>query len=144
MPHDDVEELITLSHTINRMFRDCVSAGHHMDMNSMLQLKTLYFVADHKNPSMKDIADHFGITPPSATVIINRLVRNKELKRVTDTHDRRLVRMAITEKGRSNMEKGFASFSKRMHTMFSVLTKQERANLKSILAKLVSNLHVIK
>ena len=106
------------------------------DPFSVLCLETLRYVAEKENSLMKEVADYFRITPPSATSLINPLVKTKMLKRVIDKNDRRAVRLFITSKGRKNLNEGFSKINNRMRKILIKLSKKEQESLIKILEKL--------
>jgi DNA-binding MarR family transcriptional regulator len=108
----------------------------HPDPFSVLRLETLRYVAEKENPSMKGVADHFYITPSSATSLINPLVKTKMLKRVVDKNDRRVTHLSITSKGRKNLNEGFNKINSRMRKILIKLSTKEQESLIKILEKL--------
>ncbi len=136
MPKDDIDELIAQLFAVSRLIRECFAKHKGADLYSMLQLKVLNFISERTSPPMKDVAQHFGITPPTATVIINRLVKTGQLQRVLDVHDRRIVRLSITERGAKNLRSGFQRVGERMRTLFKDLSPAERKQFTNILIKI--------
>ena len=65
------------------------------------QIEVLRYVICEKNPTMKEIANHLHITPPSVTVIIEFLTLKGLVKREIDKGDHRVVRIVITSKATS-------------------------------------------
>ena len=102
---------------------------------SFLQLVTLRHIKE-KNPLMKDVADFLAITPPSATSLVNILTEAGLVSRSTDGSDRRIVRLAITEKGEENLEQWHKKISSHMRKRLEVLDKKEQDDLVRILTKL--------
>ena len=47
-----------------------------------------------------DVAEHLGVTPPTASRMIERLVRKHLVRRVRSQDDRRTVRVHLTDAGR--------------------------------------------
>ena len=71
---------------------------------TMPQVRTLYFLS--RGPQrMKDISDHLMRGMPSATSMIDRLVRKGYVERVPDPSDRRVVLCQITEPGREMLDR---------------------------------------
>jgi DNA-binding MarR family transcriptional regulator len=99
----------------------------------------LSFIELGKSPTMTDIADNFCVTGPSATSVIDRLAELEYIRRVPDVLDRRIVRLALTDKGRTALERGMRDLSKRMEKMLSGLNAKEKQDLKTILNKIVEN-----
>ena len=71
---------------------------------TMPQVRTLYFLS--RGPQrMKDISDHLMRGMPSATSMIDRLVRKGYVERVPDPSDRRVVLCRITGPGREMLDR---------------------------------------
>jgi len=109
--------------------------GHH-DPFSVLRLEVLRYIAKKKNPSMREVADYFCITPPSVTTLINSLVKSKVVKRVYDKDDRRAIRLFITLKGREELKKGINRINNNMRKVLRQLNTKELKGLIRILEKL--------
>ena len=107
-----------------------------LDPFSVLRLEALRYIAEKKNPSMREVADYFCITPPSVTSLINSLVRSKVVKRVYDENDRRAIRLFITSKGREELKKGINRINNNMRKILRQLNTKELKGLIRILEKL--------
>ncbi len=71
---------------------------------TMPQVRTLYFLS--RGPQrMKDISDYLMRGMPSATSMIDRLVKKEYVERVPDPSDRRVVLCQITEPGREMLDR---------------------------------------
>lgn len=88
---------------------------------------------------MKDIASFFGITPPSATSLINILVKSDYLKRSAKTGDRRVVHLELTSLGEKTLKDRLNKLSARMQQVLSILSDADRENLTIILNKLAKS-----
>jgi len=135
MPSEKTDDLAMLIMSAGRLLHQCLarSAG---DKISLLHIKILAFVSDKRNPTMKDIAGYLGITAPSATVIVNRLVRSGELKRMPGRIDRRKVQIALTRKGASDLRRGHRLSLHVLKSELVKLTSNEQHQLAVILKKL--------
>jgi len=136
MQYTDIGQLISMIFTASRLIRERAKDREKIDPFSFLQLETLRYVAEKDNPSMKDIADYLCITPPSATSLINSLVKTKQLERIHDKDDRRFVRLVVTSKGKAALASGFKKITTRMRRVLSNLNAKERSDLFKILEKL--------
>jgi len=103
---------------------------------SMIQLETLKFIEERKNPLMKDVADYLSIAPPSLTPLIDGLEKKKLLKRGSSENDRRATLIFLTKKGKDILEKTMSKKMKRMGNAFKKLTEGEQKSLIRILEKL--------
>ena len=71
---------------------------------TMAQMKAL-FVLHHRGPvKVSDLAEALGVTAPSMTGTLDRLVRQALVERRTDPGDRRLVITALTPAGQTLVE----------------------------------------
>ena len=136
MPHTSVEQLISMIFAASRLIQERAQHREKINPFSFLKLETLRYVAEKGDPSMKDVADYLCITPPSATSLINSLVKTKQLERMHDAGDRRLVRLVITPKGKTALATGFKKIMTRMRRLLSKLGAKERNDLFKILEKL--------
>ncbi len=71
---------------------------------SPAQIGGLIYLASHSPASMTDLARYLGITKPSATALIDRLISQGLVTRLSDHRDRRMVKIALTLKGKKLME----------------------------------------
>jgi MarR family transcriptional regulator for hemolysin len=71
---------------------------------SVVQFRSLA-LADHqpRGASVSEIAAHIGLTMPSASKLVDVLVRRGYLRRTSDPRDRRMALLVATTKGRRAM-----------------------------------------
>ncbi|OGH66588.1 MAG: hypothetical protein A3B90_00955 [Candidatus Magasanikbacteria bacterium RIFCSPHIGHO2_02_FULL_41_13] len=108
-----------------------------MDPFTCLRVHVLEYIVESKNVGMNELSKFLSITPPSATSIVNKLVRSGVIARVADRHDRRKVLLAVTPKGKIVLKKGKAYIEEHMGKIFSVLNNQELEQLIHLVKKLV-------
>jgi DNA-binding MarR family transcriptional regulator len=135
MPNNSTK-LISLMTVIGRRMREEMKKQEGKRPYSLLHLETLRYVEDNQRPLMRDVAAHFSITPPAATLLVDGLVTNKFLKRLVDARDRRAVRITLTTKGRQLLTRGVEDRMQKIKEVFSVLDEKERAELVRILGKI--------
>lgn len=68
------------------------------------QVGGLIYLSAHGSASMTDLARYLGVTKPSATALIDRLIGQGLVSRLSDNQDRRIVKIALTVKGKKLME----------------------------------------
>jgi DNA-binding MarR family transcriptional regulator len=68
------------------------------------QLVALRYLSLNESSLMSEVAEGLGISFPAATKTIDRLVRKDLAARSEDPHDRRVVRIKLTNHGRSLVE----------------------------------------
>lgn len=126
--------LTTMTLLRSRMFerrKDCLS---------WVKLVVLKYLALDGPPSMKDVAAVLQITMPSVTVLVEDLVRLGLVSRVPDAKDRRVIRLALTAKGRQTITTEMKKMEKQMRANLSVLSAKEQEQLASIIEKMYQGL----
>ncbi len=98
---------------------------------------TMIYIAEKGTPSMKEIANHLKITPPSTTSIIETLQKKKYIKRVSSQDDRRTIRVELTPQAwkflKSLHEQKFEIFK----NMLSKLSDEDKKQFIKILTILI-------
>ena len=70
------------------------------------------------------------------TLVIDNLLKNDMVEKVTDPNDRRAVIISLTEKGRDYIEDLFPQHLEKIKEEFSVLTSEEKDQLALICKKI--------
>jgi DNA-binding MarR family transcriptional regulator len=91
---------------------------------SMPQIEIISFIGPDGSATMKEIAGHLKITPPSVTTIIAEMEKKKIIERNVDPSDRRRVSIV---------------FSKSAKTMYSSISKKKKEVLDAMLSRLSVN-----
>lgn len=138
-----INELAQLSALILETGRRIRAAGKTKGISphTALQVEVLHFVKEAGAPTMRDIAEHFHITPPSATVLINRLVKDKALTRTTNKTDRRITHLKITPSGDKALKIGSQHISETIQSIFKRLPTEDRSTLIRIINNLSDTYH---
>ncbi len=134
------EELPQLMFEMGRLLkREISSAG---DALSYLDAETLRYIEertqDGATPSMREVAVYLRIAPPSATVIIDGLVKEGMLERTADAKDRRVVRLSISKKGTSRLEKMMQLRAEAFSRVIAHLSTKDCEDLTRILSLIIS------
>ncbi len=66
---------------------------------SVPQLRTLVFLSFYPGSTLVSVADHLGVTPPTASAIVNRLVRRGLVNRTGHPRERRCIVLTLTRAG---------------------------------------------
>lgn len=107
--------------------------------SSILELKTLGIVSKNENISMKTLAEYLHISSPSTTEIINKLEKNRKLKRTPSKTDRRIVSLKITPLGKKNLEKCLKQASVKIDKLFDTFTQKQKKDFEEILETIITN-----
>ncbi len=132
------------NYNLEQEFEDSIMSFHYRMVNelrkkskefgfSVSQMEVLHFVIEKGKPTMKEVAEHLQIKPPSATAIIETLCKKKLLKREVSKKDKRITRISFTE----NIWKFLKSFKSKkiliLKSIFSKLGDKEKKELIKII-----------
>lgn len=81
------------------------------------QLRVLFLMREQPGVTAGELAHRLGVTPPTISGIVDRLVKLGFVRREDDESDRRLVRNLLTEDGAnacSRLERGVEIFTRRI------------------------------
>jgi DNA-binding MarR family transcriptional regulator len=70
---------------------------------SIAQFRALNYLSRHPGASLSELAEFLGLTPPSASKLVQKLVTRKVVARRVG-RDRRRIRLTLTSHGRSALE----------------------------------------
>lgn len=137
MKKDINKELFETIFNVYKMMKKNYSLFKETNL-SMVQFHGLAYVFENPGCSLKELAERFSITNPSANDLVEKLVNLKLVKREDDKKDRRLIHLNLTNKGKKIMNK----ILKEKNNCFSMLIKklslEEKKQLLTILKKIIS------
>ncbi len=128
------------NYKLEKEFEDSIISFHYIMVGelrkkskefgfSVSQMEVLHFVVEKGSTTMKEIAEHLRIKPPSATAIVETLCKKKLLKREISKKDKRITRVLFTE----NIWKFFKSFKSKkilvLKSIFSTLGDKDKKEL---------------
>lgn len=132
----DIKELQELLFVFKRTLRDLYRKETMVLQCSMSHLEIMQYIADHANPTMKDIAAHLQITPPSVTTLVETMVEHGLVKREAASGDRRTIRVRLTPKAAAL----YKSLQLKKKTLLTALLKKLSVEQKSQLSDIVRTL----
>lgn len=133
-------QLIEGIFTLTRMMKEHMHNKSDLVHLSMVQMQAMIFLKKQPESTMNEIASHFHIELPSATSLVNKLVKAKLAKRVTDKKDRRIVRVTLTAHGKQLLEEAMKERSEKMRQLLSHLDTTEKEHLLKITDKLIATI----
>ena len=107
---------------------------------SFPQMVALDYASHHSKVKMTDLSKVLSIQLSSTTVLVDRLIRQKMLKRERDDQDRRLVWVTVTPKGKRVVSQILEQKRRSIKGIFRVLTERERDQYLGILSKVYGHL----
>ena len=138
MPTNQTRNLTNLLFTVGKIIKEQFKQNGVKDV-TFGQLKTLRYIEERNNPTMKELADELSITPPSVTALIDPFVLHGLVRRVYDKDDRRVIRLALTAKGTTYLVEHYKDMEQKMEKLLGNLNQQQIHNLKEILENILKN-----
>jgi DNA-binding MarR family transcriptional regulator len=71
---------------------------------SVPQFRALVFLSRHPGASLSSMADHLGVTRPTASALVDRLVRRGLVTRTEHPQERRRIVLALTLSGARHLQ----------------------------------------
>jgi DNA-binding MarR family transcriptional regulator len=71
---------------------------------SVPQFRSLAYISQNEGASLSDVADHIGLSLPSASKLVDGLVNRKLILRKPSEDDRRRIMLSLTQDGRSTLQ----------------------------------------
>ncbi len=96
---------------------------------TMRQLKLLRLLGQHESVAMKELARLAGISTPTATGLVDRMVENGLVVRVDDPDDRRVVRVQLTRKAKGLRDRFRRLRGEKIDCVLSQLSSADRRRL---------------
>lgn len=82
-------------------------------------------VSAHGGCSVKELSERLRITPGAVSQIVDKLVRQGPLIRITDEHDRRSVRIMLSPEGREKHKRLNREFEEILSKMLEGVPKEK-------------------
>lgn len=96
---------------------------------SVPQLRTLAYLHRRPGSCLSHLADHLGVTRPTASALVDRLVRRGMVTRAEDPQERRRVLLGLTPEGTRHLERARRSTQA---WMAHALSRMSPTNLRRI------------
>lgn len=103
---------------------------------TMQQAMVLKFIKSLGNPKMTDLSHAVGVTLGNMTMMVDRLIKNGFVKRMTDPQDRRIVRVELTERSKIMINKIKKRHSDHMEKILSKIPEHDKQQLLANLQKI--------
>lgn len=105
---------------VYRKHREYIKVKYNV---SSLEMEIIQLIILEGKKKMKEIGEYFRIKLSTLTSIIDKIEKQKYVKRVNSKEDRRVVYLDITPKG----EKLYGEFSEYIHVMYDMMQQSMAA-----------------
>jgi len=126
-PEDLAEQLLEVTPSIMRRIRSEMRL-RTMPGLSIAQFRALDYLGHHPQVSLSVVAEHLGLTPPTASKLVQKLVANKVVARRVAT-DRRRVSLSLTQAGIAALSAARSETRQQLANSLNLLTSEELAAL---------------
>jgi DNA-binding MarR family transcriptional regulator len=110
--------------------------GHRRGDLSVPQFRTLIYLSRYPGASLSAVAEHLGLSLPTASRLVDGLVSRSEVERGASLADRRRVALSVTESGSNALETARRATQASLTDRLNVLSPAERASLAQALEAL--------
>jgi DNA-binding MarR family transcriptional regulator len=128
---NDVEEIVRLHWSIMTAMQ--LSSRHdwmELDM-TMAQIKVLFTISQGEAVPVNRIAEYLGVGQPTASHLVDKIVRLGFADRSENPDDRRMKLVHLTQKGQEMVRRLYQGGEEQYRAWVSRLTEEERKNLLS-------------
>jgi len=132
-------QLINAIFSMKRIFIQEFKKQKNFCPMNYIKAEILSHLQLYQNSKMKDVAKFLGITPPSATTMIEKLVQEKLLERKKDPNDRRNIILLVTTEGETFIKKTYSQIHAIIEQTFKTLNKKDKKELIRIYGKLLNS-----
>ena len=110
---------------------------------TIVQLETLVFLGENKDVQMKDLADYFSITMPTATSLIDKLIAVNLAERKNYIKDRRIVKITITNFGKKILDLAMKQRASKVNKILSDLSKDDKKEFLRLLSTILEKHQIV-
>lgn len=130
-----IEYLVSLFFNTGRLIKEKTLSTKKIEAVSMLQIEALRLI-EMETPTMKRVAEFLKIKAPSATSLVNGLVRKNFVKRVRDETDHRIVKLKILSDGHKYMKEGIDQMTEKIKQVLLKLSQEKIDNFIQIMEEI--------
>lgn len=108
------------------------------------QAGILFVLNRYGELSQRELADRIGVRPPSVTVALHKMERNRYITRRPDDRDQRITRIGITEKGKDCVKSMNQLVGQTEEVLFHNMSSEEVMLLRRLLLQMRDNILSVK
>ncbi|MCJ7449169.1 MAG: MarR family transcriptional regulator [Bacteroidales bacterium] len=132
------EAISYLSDLVEKVLEESISQSDFSDLTQQ-QFHYLQVIVRMKNPNLTELAGELGITKPTVTVLVDKLVEKGYVSRVKSDEDRRTMHLHINKKGARINALREVAYNRMAEKIKSGLSETETAIFTELLKKLVKH-----
>lgn len=102
-PEESASELLEVVPMVMKEIRSLMRSQGSSDL-TIPQFRTLAFVNRNRGSPLCKLADHMGLTSPSASTLVDGLIKRGMMTREDQPDNRRRVRLIVTSRGKAILD----------------------------------------
>ncbi len=134
--HKELDDILL---DFRRIMTSSLLKESHGSGFSLSHFEIIKYVAEKGRVSMKDIATWLHITPPSASALVDVLVKKKLVTRIPSEKDRRTIHIILNKEAHKLLFKIHKNKITAFKKMLSKLDSKDKEDLVRIISKCISN-----
>lgn len=132
----EITRAATLFFMVRGLVRTKLAQGKRLDPYAWLRIETMVYIRDHAGVPMKDVAAYLSITAPSATSLVNALVKAGYVERRADPNDKRTSRVYLTRQGKAKLAKAMRHGMQVLGELFAPFSGKDLAAFTKLLDRI--------
>lgn len=141
MAHNNLDsQIMDKMFMLSRVMKESITFNGEIADLTLLQLQALVYIKKNKQTTMSDLANQFAISLPTATALSDKLIKVGYAQRTRSTTDRRVVYLALTDKGTQLLQKALKQRNTKIEHMLGFLAEDKKEQLLEILTSLLSDI----
>lgn len=125
LTYGDAHGLTEVVARLRRALRASIRSEYPWESLSMAQIEVLQSLADHSPDRAGDLAARLRLAPSTVSGLLTQMIACGLVERGTDTHDRRVSVVALSEAGRAQLAGWNAAHRRRIAAALTVLEPDE-------------------
>jgi DNA-binding MarR family transcriptional regulator len=126
---DCASDLLEVVPMIMRHIRTEMRKSRGTDL-TVPQFRTLAYLSAHDGASLSDLADHIGLTLPSASKLVDGLVERRFVQRKMCTDDRRRMTLSLMVDGRTAWSTAYQAAQSYLVDKLSAVSQVDQDTIK--------------
>ena len=126
-----------LSHLFPRWMSAKIEKVHDVTSSQIL---AVFIISQDDKVTMGQLAQMLDLTPRAITGLMSGLEKKKLVTRTKDQNDARITWLSLSEIGKKFLKDARPDASKKLSTLFEVLTKKEQIELVRVIEKLTDHM----
>ena len=131
------EQMLAISAQVTRLSGGAMYTLLEDHALTLSNFKVLHALDEHTDVSVKELAEHLGLSLPGMSRALDGLLKRGFVDRREDVSDRRVKRVRLTDDGRWLLEQFNATRLAGLEQFAAALTDEERASLSAALSPIL-------